>query len=344
MLRAIMNECEMSLTVRAESPILVKDGRYRKPDCVNGDRRAPDSFFQCADPIQTVYRNVQNYVDTGNTGGLASLRYFIPGSSLRGAFRSHIESIIRSYSPENPIVCNPLVDHDESRGGQAGSTEPGCSWTSQDYASSCPVCRLFGSTNHGGRISFTDAQKVGNPGIQFTERIAIDRFTGSVRSGLGPFTDMLLYPTSFKFTIVIRNFELWQLGLLAYTLKDLGAKRFQLGAGRNLDRGRISCNFTLPTELTARIRYFGRAAEQAGQNLAGLYELFSDAANHYQFVPANDRLGIPGVLGPAVQQGLFTELPVSASSAFLAGVAARWNLARLSPIFPGRYVAAGGDQ
>jgi CRISPR/Cas system CSM-associated protein Csm3 (group 7 of RAMP superfamily) len=123
-------------------------------------------------PVQT-YRN-------------GRLEVYLPGSSLKGVVRSHVEKVCRTL--RSGIVCNPFVKTSTAARVQNGRltcpdfADVACSdkfevrekgevevggqtWrrvkeeldNPQVYADSCPVCRLFGSTAFIGRASIGDA-------------------------------------------------------------------------------------------------------------------------------------------------------------------------------------------
>jgi len=329
MLKRLVNACEIEFEFVNTTPILVKDGRWQQPK----GQQTFAAVFQCRDDEKTMYEKAL-------AGDLESLTYFIPGSSMRGVFRSQMERIARAFSPENPIVCNLFVDPDKEAMGQAGATEAGCAFNKEvnGYKDSCPACRIFGSTKHAGRISFSDGEVLDRGTIAITEQIAIDRFAGSVRAG--PFKLMMLEGAKFKTSLRIRNFELWQLGLLAYVFKDLKAGRLQIGMGKNLERGHVKCDPTHPTtpqDLKIRIAYYGpRSPEHSC--VKGLYELVDDA--RYGFVPRADKNGIANLLGTPQSDCLEHTFPVTNSEAFWRALATEWNAAVDSRVFPCRAVAA----
>src|SRR3989304_3921049 len=78
MLKKLLNECKLTLQIKTEGPLLVKSG-YATP-------HGPDMT-----PVLT-YKDGKEQV-------------FIPGSSLKGVFRSHIEKIIRTLNEQ--VVCLP---------------------------------------------------------------------------------------------------------------------------------------------------------------------------------------------------------------------------------------------
>src|SRR5438874_12544766 len=86
MLKAIMNEARLRLDITTQGPLMVKTGYAT----VIGADMAP---------VQT-FRNEQ-------------LEVYLPGSTLKGIFRSHIEKVINSIKPQ--VACNPLSRVDDSR-------------------------------------------------------------------------------------------------------------------------------------------------------------------------------------------------------------------------------------
>ena len=116
--------------------------------------------------------------------------YYFPGSSLKGALRSHLERIARTlhpgrvcipyYDPKKNIPI-PVVSEQNSHGcgyRASGST------TSAAYANSCAVCRMFGSLKFGGRFSIGDAYPSENPTLEARDGVGINRFTGGTVPGV----------------------------------------------------------------------------------------------------------------------------------------------------------------
>jgi len=330
-----LNACEVEFTFDTVTPTLVKEGRY---DQNKAGKQMPAAVFQCHDTEHALYDKVR-------TGRLEQLQIFIPGSSLRGVFRSHMERIARTLSPQNPIACNPFVEEGASDAAAPGAGEPSCSSRKLSYALSCPICRIFGSTTQAGRIAFDPAEPVaGNRwAVDKSAQIAIDRFAGSVR--FGPFTLMLVTGARFKTKVRIRNFELWQLGLLGYVFRDLARSEVQIGMGRNLDRGRIGGK-----ELNVKIEvsYFGRdASVPRDGSLRGLYELTSDAAKQqYGLVARADRAGLPGLLtvGEMQPENLEHSFAVDSIDGFWRATTNAWNEAVDQSAFTGRMARAAGGQ
>src|SRR5579872_6093994 len=129
MLKALVNEARLRLDITTMGPLLIKTGYAT---IIGADMA----------PVQT-YRNGQREV-------------YLPGSSLKGVFRSHIEKVINSIKPQT--ACNPLSRLNEkdtrddrrlyrvSCGARFNSKTSPLS-PQEVYADSCPTSRLFGSTS-----------------------------------------------------------------------------------------------------------------------------------------------------------------------------------------------------
>src|SRR5712692_6416782 len=155
MLRKLMNEAFCTLRITTTGPLLIKSGHAS----VSG----PDMT-----PVLT-WRNGKQEV-------------FLPGSSLKGVFRSHLEKIACSLKPH--VVCYPFEGNEDRQADlsqrqrdyrdSCGGTFTRLSKRSDDnrktleertdlvYAASCPTCRLFGSTSFIGRLAISDAYLASN--------------------------------------------------------------------------------------------------------------------------------------------------------------------------------------
>lgn len=177
MLKKLVNECNFKLQIITRGPLLVKSGRA-----------TPHGADMT--PVLT-YRNNQEQV-------------FIPGSSIKGVFRSHIEKLIRSFNEtavcalekmDKPTIRNGRLDYPRYSNVSCGEKfelrrkkNPSSSIKDRDgkrrwfvsnpdifldvscnpviYKDSCPACRLFGSTFFAGRVYVNDAYLSGNPGAK----------------------------------------------------------------------------------------------------------------------------------------------------------------------------------
>ena len=239
MLKKIVNEAFCTVRITTTGPLLVKSGHAS----VSG----PDMT-----PVVT------------NRGGKQEV--FIPGSSLKGVFRSHIEKIVCSLKPH--VVCYPFEinsretresisdmtqlesDYRESCGAMFNrfarqSQESLEDQTDKVYAASCPTCRLFGSTAFIGRVAISDAYLVSKEARELRDGVGIDRLTGGASHGAKFDLEVVSEGVAFETMIHLRNFEIWQLGMLFIVLKDMEDELIRLGSGRSRGLGQVKAEISL---------------------------------------------------------------------------------------------------
>jgi len=256
MLKRIFNECKFNLSIITEGPLLVKSGY--------ANVQGPDMT-----PVRT-YRDGKYEV-------------FIPGSSLKGVFRSYIEKVIRTLN--EGVVCNPFVKkadvnskysevfcgekfHMRQKQKEELSTE-------QIYSDSCPVCRLFGSTYFIGRIAIGDAYLEEGQKERTEERdgVGIDRFTGGSFGGAKFELEVVSAGTIFETDIYLRNFETWQLGMIILVVKDLEDGLIRIGSGTSRGLGAVKGNVD---EMT--ISYIGLAKDKPQNEVWGIGKFLGDGS------------------------------------------------------------------
>jgi hypothetical protein len=216
MLMHPVNELTFQVTIESTSPLLVKEARYNAELKKNWARSEehkklmPDAIPISRAAEQQVRDAVTDKTDP--RGAVSKLDFFLPGSSIRGVCRAHLERTLRSLDrPESPRVCDPFED-------DAATYAASCSAVLtkrrkedkefRPYASSCPVCRLFGSTLQSSRITFSDGTWINRDGKLLVQRehVRIDRRTGAV--GGPPLKFLGLLGARFQFEMKLRNFEL----------------------------------------------------------------------------------------------------------------------------------------
>ena len=273
MLKQLVNECRFKLRIHTTGPVLVKSGHQT----VSGPNMTP---------VRT-YRNGKTEV-------------YFPGSSLKGIFRSHIEKVIRTLN--NGIVCNPFVRTEEKTNRQGNQlvcpdyAEVSCGdkfevrqrdqlrvnnvlWehskekvtNEQAYHDSCPVCRLFGSTSFIGRVAISDAYILNTGTIEQRDGVGIDRFTGGAASGAKFELEVVSSGTTFETDIYVRNFEVWQLGMLMLIVQDLEDELIRIGSGRSRGLGNIKGEIS-----EVQINYIGIANGRPTNSVWGLGKLLGD--------------------------------------------------------------------
>lgn len=224
MLRKWLCQADVKITLKPVDPVLIKSGYAT----IDGADMVPVSTFKDGKRV-----------------------YYFPGSSLKGALRSHLERIARTLHPGR--VCVPYYD-DKKKGNipipvPSEECSYGCGYvasgdtTSSIYANSCAVCRMFGSLKFGGRFSIGDAYPSEDPTLESRNGVGIDRFTGGTVSGV-LFDLQVLVGGKFEAELRLTNFELWQLAALNLLLMDMKDAIITIGSGRSRGLGRVSCCVT----------------------------------------------------------------------------------------------------
>lgn len=206
MYKQLIADMRIRFCVIAEEPLLIKSGSAT----IDG----PDMAF----------------VQTFREG---RWQCYIPGSSMKGLFRSHAERIMRTLAGEGG-ACNPFMDKGPGQfcGKRLEKQENAAS-----YRLSCPICRLFGSTVYGSRVQMSDCYLEGAATRQVRDGVGIDRLTGG--SSHGAKFDLEVVSGTFGGEVSLRNFELWQVALLGFVFCDLEDGYLRLGSGKSRGLGRI---------------------------------------------------------------------------------------------------------
>ncbi|MFQ5640695.1 MAG: CRISPR-associated RAMP protein Csx7 [bacterium] len=259
MFKRLLNQCTIDLKIRPQGALLIKSGIPQVSDI--------DMVWV------KVIRNGEEQI-------------YLPGSSLKGMIRAHAERIARTSVSFG--ACDPF--------GKKHSADPSCSdalgrlkkekklddiATPDAYKRSCPICRLFGNMWIAGRLATNDAYVDGKPpAIEHRDGVGIDRFSGGASHG-AKFEMEVITSGAFKTSIQITNFELWQLGLLAFVLQDMKDGLVRLGLGKSRGLGKIiaeidsiSLNYFLPDKKVSENGHF---------KLYGAGAMFDEAKN-YGFV------------------------------------------------------------
>ncbi len=251
------NQATVELTLRPRTPLLIMSG-----ETTDIDPSLPELQF-----VRTQRRK---------ESGEKADEIYIPGSSLRGVLRSHAERLVRSveesaacYVTQRGGVCL------EKKGLKADDLKEG--EAHKAYTESCYICRLFGNTGIASRVRVGDFYPEGELLTEVRHGVAIDRVTGgTVRGAL--FEMETVTDGKFSGSILVRNFTLGQLGLLAAALLDIGDGLVPLGHAKSRGLGRVS--------LVVNVATFRFAHDPEG-SLKGVGALADDGAQKYD-LPARE--------------------------------------------------------
>ncbi|HXG36572.1 MAG TPA: RAMP superfamily CRISPR-associated protein [Dehalococcoidia bacterium] len=211
--KARYNLLHLCLELSPRGPLLVKAGG------ISADPSLPDMQF-----VRTFHP------EQGET-------LYIPGSSLKGVVRSFVEKVLRTLDDSRSWrhACPTFADDPASCARRLGKEELP---SYEIYRHSCGACRIFGHTRLRGRASFTDFLPRGEVRTEVRYGVAVSRLSHAVAQG--PFEMEVAVAGTFAGKLVLENFELWQLALLALALESIERGLLKVGYGKNRGFGEVS--------------------------------------------------------------------------------------------------------
>ncbi|MDR0963015.1 MAG: RAMP superfamily CRISPR-associated protein [Clostridium sp.] len=174
---------------------------------------------------------------------------YMPGSSLKGVFRSRYEQLGEFLGKS---ACDAMNACDRKLPVMDGHTEKGTIL----YHNSCMACRLFGNRYLGARIAFADAYPKEGTKVSMGEHrsVAIDRITGAIKPG-ALFEYEVVESGCFTVTCKVQNFALYQLRLFLWILQDVQEGYVTFGRWSSRGNGIMHVK-----NVTLHYRVFGSAA------------------------------------------------------------------------------------
>ncbi|MDL1968561.1 MAG: RAMP superfamily CRISPR-associated protein [Deltaproteobacteria bacterium] len=268
MLKRRLCEATFQWELTCKGPLLIRDGRY---DCEKGSGK--EGFPDCLFMSHLSKEELERVAGSCNNKP-PNMLFYVPGTSIRGPFRALAERIIRSLLPEDApphlTACNPFEQEDKKTLGCSTRFEKEKNNKSK-YAAACSACKLFGCAGLASRICFTDADIKSYKSV-YREMVGIDRFTGGAfqsNKGGALMRYHVLEDTMFTTTVTVVNFELWQLGLLAYVFRDFENSLVPIGYGKTKGFGQVKGKIT---EITLTYPAIPTHIEHMGSLMAGATE------------------------------------------------------------------------
>lgn len=183
---------------------------------------------------------------------------YIPGSSIKGVLRTQFEKYVRTMASQNLklngkqlYVCDILDENRcisiEKREKFEKQAKEECKkdkqknydeiLTQKIIKNSCTACMLFGSHEMASKIYIKDAFLNSNNFIKTEVRdgVAIDRDTGTAKSGAKFDYEIVPAGTSFKFEAILENVEPIEIGLFGLILKSW--ERGEIAIGGKISAG-----------------------------------------------------------------------------------------------------------
>jgi len=230
MFKRWLNEAVLTVRLSAAGPLLIRSGEANSLDPALPDMR---------------------FVRTNRDG---EDTVYLPGSSLKGVFRSRYEQLGKLLG-KTPCELFDRFNSCSSKLRKQHAREPKKDGAVR-YNESCVACRLFGNLELGSRVRFTDAypaKDAQKPVMGMRNGVGIDRKTGAY--SVGALYDFEVVESGvFEFEIHLSNFARYQLALLLAVLDDIDSGFVTFGMGTSRGNGQMKvelCNL--------QYRYFGDA-------------------------------------------------------------------------------------
>lgn len=170
---------------------------------------------------------------------------FVPGASLKGAFRARVEALVRAVQPGQARdlqeieawqrdVIGPLRTDEELSDDQARSTKI--------WKHSTLIDLTFGAPWVAGRIFFKDApvdRSLWFDQFEIRNGVALSRDTETVEQGLLYDYEVVPAGVRFAFELLLENAAPWQLGMIVLALRPWQNGDVQIGGFRSRGLGHV---------------------------------------------------------------------------------------------------------
>lgn len=185
---------------------------------------------------------------------------FVPGASLKGAFRARVEALVRTVAPDQALDLpaieermrttiaelsdDPSIDQLRRRGQVA---EADRRLSEAIWARSTMIDLTFGAPWVAGRVFFKDAlvdHSLWFGQFEIRNGVALNRDTETVEQGLLYDYEVVPAGTRFQFELVMENAADWQLGMVLLALKPWERGEVQIGGFRSRGLGHVKLEVT----------------------------------------------------------------------------------------------------
>jgi len=172
-------------------------------------------------------------------GDLMNVPY-MPGSSLKGIFRSTAEKLALSrglsvcYAGED---CKLKYDRELQNTVRTGKEEE----IIKVLRNYCLICRLFGTASYSSHIRISDAypSQTEIPSISVKTGIAIERRSGGVKTGALYQVEFVNPEAKFYGSIILHNFPNYGIGLIAEILDQINQGYIKIGGFKSRGFGSV---------------------------------------------------------------------------------------------------------
>lgn len=165
---------------------------------------------------------------------------FIPGSSLKGVCRSHLERVFRGMGKDTciyPELCSDQFNSMDARNRvrsllQQQGQEGEAAYAAHLMEQVCQICHLFGSGINAGKIQFHDARAVAETmtnRLEMRTGVSIDRDTHTAIDGPLYQTEVVPAGTEFVFELTVENASRKDEEPLLFLLQELEDGNLTIG-------------------------------------------------------------------------------------------------------------------
>lgn len=166
---------------------------------------------------------------------------YVPGSSLKGVFRSSSEFLAKSYGLNVCLMgegCKSSYNDELQNLMKTGDVEK-IKATLSKY---CLICKTYGSATFRSHVNFEDAYPPSGhiPSRSVKTGIAIDRKSGAVKGGALYQVEFLDPGAIFIQTTSFSNVPNYGIGLFAEVLDNINSGFIKIGGFKSRGFGRIS--------------------------------------------------------------------------------------------------------
>lgn len=301
---ALVEETQQALRARTDRERARRDARKAQLVAETGDQRKSREKLELDMRFVRTQRNGRD-------------EPYLPGASLKGVLRSRAEQLARTFLPAQR-VCDIFAEQAPDNAVRSCTKTVEALAPELRYAQACRICQLFGCGGLASRLQLSDAYLLPKTPLSFGQRsgVGINRQRGAAQAEALFFYEVLEQGV-FQTTVTLENFELWQVGLLAYALHELWEGQLALGYGAQRGLGRLSGSVQQATLTYFGLNAYGNAG---GCALHGVGSLRSSEAlqTRYQWLTESEPAPMLGdvvgttaglrcawTLGPAAQETLW---------------------------------------
>ncbi|KPV54143.1 CRISPR-associated protein Csm3 [Kouleothrix aurantiaca] len=181
---------------------------------------------------------------------------FVPGASLKGAFRARIESFVRAIQPDQAFdllqieahmhdMIMQIPENDAQVKFLVGASKLAAAdqiLSNRIWTKSTLIDLTFGAPWIAGRIFFKDAlvdRSLWFEQFEIRNGVALNRDTETVEQGLLYDYEVVPAGMRFGFELVLENAAPWQLGMMLLALRPWQAGDVQIGGFRSRGLGHV---------------------------------------------------------------------------------------------------------